>query len=75
MPKTKTASTSPAELSMEPESEVQLPADRTETSQRSWAMEGYWEDDLMKFAVCAPPDQTANEPWQETDRPLAASDF
>ena len=60
---------------MEPEIEVRLAGDRVEATQRGWAMEGYWEDELMQFGLWAEPAETANEPWQEMDRPLANSDF
>ena len=59
---------------MDPESEEQLPNDRTEATQRGRVMESYWEDDLMQFAASAQTEST-NESWQEADRPLARSDF
>ena len=60
---------------MEPETESQRPDDRAPAIQRNWAKEGYWEDELMQFAVGSSADYEPEQPWQEMDRPLESSEF
>ncbi len=60
---------------MEPETDGHRSDDNPAAIQRSWAIEGYWEDELMQYAAGLKPDDAANDPWQEMDRPLTTSDF
>jgi hypothetical protein len=60
---------------MEPESQGQQPTERAAATQRSWATEVYWEDELMEFAVGSLPEGDRGEPWQDMERPLANSEF
>lgn len=77
MPETKSWANQ-AETPMEPEKKCRWPDERSQKTPRSWVLDGYWEDELMQFAQWGESDQKDqpdDEPWQEMDSPLAASEF